>query len=253
MLSGSWTPRTLHRVVLRRFVREDWLAEEPDLAIREAAALELLAGSPVVAPRLVAVDPTGQEAGVPAVLMTRLPGRIEWNPKDMKPFLRRLAEPLPVIHAMPIPRNSPIPAYQPYELVIRRPPSWASQPAMWERAIEIFDGPAPASDPVFVHRDYHPGNVLWLRGRVSGIVDWVAANIGPPEVAVAHCRVNLAYQFGLESADRFLSIYQEITGRTGYHPYWDIVEAMGGMDETIDEHPNPSDEEFLGRAVSELS
>ena len=64
-----------HRLVLRRFVRADWLAREPDIARREGAALALLAGSEVPAPALVALDPDGREAGAPAVLMTRLAGR----------------------------------------------------------------------------------------------------------------------------------------------------------------------------------
>ena len=61
-------------LVLRRFVREDWLAEEPDVPAREAAALELLRERPLPTPELVASDPTGAAAGDPAVLMTRLPG-----------------------------------------------------------------------------------------------------------------------------------------------------------------------------------
>src|SRR5690242_2018607 len=60
----------VHRLVLRRYVRKDWLAEEPDLAEREAGVLRLLAGGPVPAPVLVAVDERGEQAGVPAVLTT---------------------------------------------------------------------------------------------------------------------------------------------------------------------------------------
>src|SRR5690348_12879166 len=43
----------VHRLVLRRYVRGDWLAEEPDLAEREAGVLRLLAGAAVPAPVLV--------------------------------------------------------------------------------------------------------------------------------------------------------------------------------------------------------
>src|SRR5690348_11037505 len=69
-----------HELVLRRFVREGWLAEEPDVAEREGAALELVAGRGLPTPALVAVDPDGAAVGVPAVLMSRLPGRVEWDP-----------------------------------------------------------------------------------------------------------------------------------------------------------------------------
>jgi hypothetical protein len=76
----------IHELVLRRFVRLDWLAEEPDLSDREATALSLVEASLVPTPRLVA-------ASADAVLMTRLPGQVEWDPP-----LRRLAELLPLIH-----------------------------------------------------------------------------------------------------------------------------------------------------------
>jgi len=61
-----------HSLVLRRFVRLDWLAEEPDLAEREATALAVAADGQLPTPQLVATDPRGEAAGVPAVLMTRL-------------------------------------------------------------------------------------------------------------------------------------------------------------------------------------
>src|SRR6476661_17195 len=70
-------------LVLRRYVRADWLAREPDLAEHEARVLDLLGPSPVLAPRLVGVDATGERCDGPAVLMTRLPGRIRWSPQDV--------------------------------------------------------------------------------------------------------------------------------------------------------------------------
>ena len=50
----------------------------------------------------------------------------------------------------------------------------------------------PTSALGFCHRDYHPGNVLWSRGQVSGVVDWTHACHGAPAVDVAHCALNLA-------------------------------------------------------------
>lgn len=242
-----------HELVLRRFVRADWLAEEPDLAVREVAALELLRGSPVPAPDLVAVDPWGKVSGAPSTLMTRLPGRIEWDPADLDTFLRRLSAPLPAIHAISVPADAHIPPYAPYPLQMRRPPRWAAQPDVWLRAIEIHAGSAPTEERRFIHRDYHPGNVLWSQGAVCGIVDWVNASLGSPEADVGHCRLNLAHRFGREAADRFLNLYQSLTGRRSYHPYWDIVAAVGGLDESRDDGPKaPQEERFLANAISAL-
>jgi aminoglycoside phosphotransferase (APT) family kinase protein len=242
----------LHRLVLRRFVRADWLAEEPDLAVREAAALDLVRTAPVATPRLVAVDPRGDAADVPAVLMTRLPGRIEWQPSDLDGFLRRLAEPLPPLHATVVRPATPLPVYRPYQLEMRRPPRWARRPAAWQRGIALCDAPVPSAERLFIHRDYHPGNVLWVRGRVSGVVDWVNASLGVPEADVGHCRCNLAGRFGQPVADRFLALYQAITGRREYHPYWDIAAFLGGLSQAADARPDPAGEDFLARAVAAL-
>src|SRR3954470_5053048 len=186
----------VHELVLRRFVREDWLAEEPDVAAREAMALRLVADGDLPTPRLRAVDVDGGVVGVPAVLMTRLAGRIEWDPPSRREFLRRLAEPLPVIHATPVPAATALPAYQPYPLKMRRPPVWASRPPVWRRAVELLDGPAPSQERALIHRDYHRGNILWVNGGVSGVVDWVNASVGCPWADVGHCRANLASELG---------------------------------------------------------
>ena len=154
-------------LVLRRLVRADWLAEEPDAAAREARVLALLAPTPVPAPRLVAVDPDGAAAGAPAVLMTRLPGTAVWRPRAVEPFLRGLAGVLPAIHAVPVAPGT-LPAYAPYALESRTPPSWTRRPAVWERAFARFDAPPPPGPAGLLHRDHHPGNVLWRDGAVVG-------------------------------------------------------------------------------------
>ena len=136
----------VHALVLRRFVRADWLAEEPDLARHEAAALELAGRSGLPVPRLVAVDADGAEAGAPAVLMTRLDGAVEWRPREPEPFLRALAEVLPRVHAVAVtgPASAAIPDYTPYGLRLTGPPSWTRRPEVWERALAAFAGLASA-------------------------------------------------------------------------------------------------------------
>src|SRR6266498_2936283 len=60
-----------HRLVLRRWARLGWEQEDRDFtAEREAAVLELLAESPVPAPRIVAADPEGAVCDVPTLLTT---------------------------------------------------------------------------------------------------------------------------------------------------------------------------------------
>lgn len=213
-------------VVLRRYVLEHLNVEEPDLAEREARVLDLLDACAIRTPRPLAVDPTGAGAGVPTLLMTRVPGRLDWSPADLEPWLRRLAEVLPAIHEAPITEG--VQEFTPYAPESWAPPAWVDA-ALWERALAVFRGPRLDPDRVFIHRDYHPGNVLWRRGRVTGVVDWQAASLGPRAADVWHCRGNLIGRFGLEVADRFLELWQSVTG-AGYHPWTEavmLVDAVG--------------------------
>jgi aminoglycoside phosphotransferase (APT) family kinase protein len=170
----------VHRLVLRRFVRADWRAEEPDAPAREAAVLEIVRGCPLATPRLVALDLDGSDVGVPALLMTRVAGEVDWYPKNLERFLRRLAAALPLIHALPRPSDVRIPPYDPYELRLSGPPPTSRRPRVWSRAIEAFQHPPRTAERLFIHRDYHPGNVLWSQGALTGVVDWVHASIGSP-------------------------------------------------------------------------
>jgi aminoglycoside phosphotransferase (APT) family kinase protein len=242
-----------HRLVLRRFVRADWLAEEPSAPQREAAALEVVRESAVRTPRLVALDPDGRDAGTPALLMTRLDGQVEWNPAELEAYLRRLAAALPAIHALAPPFDARIPEYDPYELRLSDPPRSSRRPEIWSRAIETFRHPLRSAERRFIHRDYHPGNVLWRNCDLAGVVDWVHASIGSPDADAGHCRANLAGWFGLEAADRFLDLYLAASGRGEYHPYWDIAAALGGhSEEAFTTEGESSDEAFLAQAVARL-
>jgi aminoglycoside phosphotransferase (APT) family kinase protein len=112
-----------------------------------------------------------------------------------------------------------------------------------------YAGPQPPNDLTFVHRDFHPGNVLWTDGTITGIVDWVASCIDPPEEDVAHCRVNLAQHHGQATADRFLTYWLELTGRRVYHPYWDLTTVVS----MVTQQPDPALDEFVAAAAARLT
>jgi aminoglycoside phosphotransferase (APT) family kinase protein len=167
---------------------------------REVAVLELLAGSAVPAPGLVAADPDGATCDVPALLLTRLLGRPPGLPADMEEFLEQLAGSLAAINALRGNTNDGIPTYRRYFEPSRlRPPDWALRPALWERAIEVAGMPAPPGPRAFIHRDYHPENTLWSR-RLTGVVDWTNGSFGPVAVDVGEMRWNLAVDYGLDAA-----------------------------------------------------
>ena len=239
------------QAVLRRYVRSD--PDEPDPAAREARALRLAGAAGVPTPALLAVDPDGTQAGVPALLMSRLPGRVDWWPSDLDRWLERLAALLPRIHGTALPPGEAVPRFAPYRQENYRPPGWARYPRVWERAVEISRGPAPDLPAVLLHRDFHPGNVLWRYGRVSGVVDWLGACSGPAPADVAHCRINLL-AMGVEVASRFTVRWEQVAGAT-YHPWGDVVTVVGFLDDLHDDWGSERllVEDMLARAIAELA
>jgi aminoglycoside phosphotransferase (APT) family kinase protein len=239
------------QAVLRRYVRSD--PDEPDPAAREARALRLAGAAAVPTPALLAVDPDGTQAGVPALLMSRLPGRVDWWPSDLDRWLERLAALLPRIHGTALPPGEAVPRFAPYRQENYRPPGWARYPRVWERAVEISRGPAPDLPAVLLHRDFHPGNVLWRYGRVSGVVDWLGACSGPAPADVAHCRINLL-AMGAEVASRFTVRWEQVAGAT-YHPWGDVVTVVGFLDDLHDDWGSERllVEDMLARAIAELA
>ena len=134
--------------------------------------------------------------------MTRLPGKVNLTPVDFDAWLRQLAGLLPRLHA--ISPEGHRWRHLPYNnLSTLQPPVWTKRPQAWAEAIRIGRGPRPAFEPRFIHRDFHPVNLLFEGEMLSGVVDWPNACVGPAGVDVAHCRWNLAAMYGLPAADRF--------------------------------------------------
>jgi aminoglycoside phosphotransferase (APT) family kinase protein len=252
-LLGVETPRgDPAKVVLRRYVRPEINIEEPGIAAREARTLEHLKDAAVPAPILLGVDPRGSVADVPAVLMSYLQGRVDWWPTDSSRWVGLLAELLPAIHDVALPSHEVVPLFVPYAQSSYSPPGWSLNPGVWERAFEVFHGPAPRGERVFIQRDFHPGNVLWKRGSVSGVVDWQAACAGPRSIDVGHCRANL-FDYGLRVADEFTAAWERLTGAT-YDPWAEVVSIVGILDMFRAAPPTDphSVEAALTRALAEL-
>jgi aminoglycoside phosphotransferase (APT) family kinase protein len=251
----------LQRLVLRRWARPGWERTDPDLtADREARILELLAGTPVPAPRLVAADPMGEACDVPALLITRLAGGPPGRPGDMASLLEELASVIPRIHAVDGRAESVVPGYRRYyepEQVV--PPSWVRRRDAWERAIDVVGRPAPVGPACFIHRDFHPGNTLWSRGQLTGVVDWTQASWGPPSIDLGHARWNLALHHGPDAADLFLDAYRKLPADVfDHHPYWDLVTLLDFVADVKPNSPLPENdilrlEEYLPDVLAKLS
>ena len=72
--------------------------------------------------------------------------------------------------------------------------------AVWENAVDVGEW---SEDPVWVHGDLLPGNILVSKGHVSGIIDWSGAGVGDPA-----CEAMLAWS--LPSGAR--SVFRQTIG-----------------------------------------
>lgn len=209
------------RLVLRRYVWKWVLEDEPIAPRREVDVLRFASAAGLPAPDVIAADIDGSLVGdgVPVILMTRMAGR-----PVAVPDLGRLAEVAARIHATDG-AGLGHHYFAWYADTTTGPPPHATRPHLWEAALEVWRTQMPEYAPCLIHRDFHPGNVLWRRGACSGIVDWANGCHGPWECDVAHCRGNLIELAGLEAADRFLAAYQTLTGAE-YHPFWEIASSL---------------------------
>ena len=214
------------KLVLRRFTNEGWVKEEPDVAFREATSVQKARMAGLPAPELIASDRDGSHCGVPATLVTLVPGKVVLQPVDRTEWLNGLANAAAQIHRV---EASGFPwKYRRYnDRDLLTVPPWSTQADVWKRAIEVVQGPAPSYSECFVHRDYHPSNVLWENGSVSGVVDWVNGCRGPAGIDVAWCRHNLANLHSVAVADDFLAAYIAAAGSGfRYDPYWDVMSVV---------------------------
>lgn len=217
--------------------------EEPDSAWREQRILDLLRETLLPVPRVLAIDRDGSRAGWPALLMTRMRGRKRMHPRAHERWLHQLAALAARIHDLAVDEPD-LPRYRlwGFEDDLGRPGWWRDGGA-WRAAVEVFHGPMPEETWCFIHRDFHPGNVLWQGDIVSGVVDWLHGCWGPPSADVGHCRLNLWLDNGPMSAQRFLDEYRKLRpGPPAYDRYWDVAAAMSWH---LD--PERDGERFAGR------
>lgn len=121
-----------------------------------------------------------------------------------------------------------IPEYRSYHDPLRAaPPPWSGRPELWEKAIAAASAPAPRGRRCFIHRDYHPENILWSRGRLTGVVDWTSGSWGPAAVDTGHMRWNLALSYGLDAGDEFLRVYRSLAPEPSEDEgHWDLVTVL---------------------------
>jgi aminoglycoside phosphotransferase (APT) family kinase protein len=214
---------TIIRTVVKRYRPAD--ATGP----LEWERLTFAAGLDVPTPEPLALDASGDWFGAPALVMRRLDGRAHHTPSDPDAWLRQMASALVAI-ASGTRRGAPAAMRRPFRW---RPPRGLRLTALTEPAIDAVCRELPKvanTGRVVSHGDFHPGNLLWLRGRLSGVVDWSHARLAPRAFDVAYCRADLCVLVGPGAADRLRHHYERIWGgRVEDLPVFDLACGLAAL------------------------
>jgi len=224
------------KVSLRRFVREHRFST-PEHVTHEFEVLRLVESAEIPAPRPLLLDAKGQYFGVPTLVLSYLPGRPLFASKNVGAWTDGLARALHTVHAVTRRRFDPsrLNVYlrdgmreriEQWRDAVQTDPLTAEIHRVLETGLESID----FSAPTLVHDDYWPGNTVWYRGRLVGIVDWTSAEVGDPRADVAQCRVDLVFSHGIKVADAFREDYERLAGRSLRDLwYFDLLRGLGAL------------------------
>ena len=195
-------------LVVRRYAWPFVLEDEPLITRREVAALDWCMAAGLPAPRIVAVDLDGSAVGdgVPVLLMTRVPGRSVLGAPEAP--MADMAARLHAVDAAGL--GFSFQTWVDPSLFVVPP---GCDVALWTAGFSAWLAGAPDFEPVFIHRDHHPGNLIWHRGAISGVVDWANACAGPAGKDLSTCWWNLIDHVGLDRAEGYVRRYEELTGQ----------------------------------------
>lgn len=211
---------TRRKVSLRRFTYPRRISQPERVAI-EYRKLEFVQTTDIPAPRPLLLDAEGDFFGVPAIVLEYLPGGSLYLPRNVESWTRQLAQALLRVHAV-TPRTHDL--------------SWLHvqlhdgiRETLDADSARVRDHSALARDVhaallsdidriewldgTFVHEDFWPGNTVWYRGRLTGVIDWAPAEVGDPRTDVAQCRLDLALINGVDVSETFLEAYQVLAPR----------------------------------------
>jgi aminoglycoside phosphotransferase (APT) family kinase protein len=200
---------TRDNVVVRRY-GADWHDEGPEVCEREFTLLGALAQRGFPAPRPLLLDKTGTYFGMPTIVISRLPGRGILAPRDLDGYVQQMVDVLVTLHQLPAAEFAFLPndRERTDRMIVRGPANddqlqkqiWSVVQSMWPRVKQ-------AARSALIHGDFWPGNIVWLRDKLSGVVDWEMGRLGDPSKDVGICRCDMAMLFDMDTADEFSRRY----------------------------------------------
>ncbi len=216
------------RLILRRY--GPWYADRGvDAAQRETRALEILQNANIPAPAPIWID-DGGVFDEQAIITSFVDGKADLTPSNPFDWAEQMARTLARIHEIRVVDEDAalfvesggediVRVTENPELVLEHPLG----EELLRRRVYLGSLSLPV-DTVFSHADFWPGNTLWRDSQLTGVVDWESPGIGPREMDVAYCSLDIRYLGMDKVADHFIKSYQEAAGASlADLPHWEAV------------------------------
>lgn len=167
--------------------------------------LEWLKQAGLAVPKPLALEATPGFCGDPFILMSFEAGESGAQGDEC---IQAMANELAAIHRLPVRglpdlplRLDPLP-----ELLTFLPdePAWAAARSL----LSGLGATAYQGEPVLLHGDFWPENIIWRDGNIGAILDWEDAALGDPLSDVACTRLELRYVYGPSGAHSFTRFYE---------------------------------------------
>ena len=232
------------RLVVKRMTDDP----DPERATADFHGLRIARKHGIPAPEPVLLDATGETLGVPGIVTTFVEGTQNANPRDPDAWARDIAELLLRIHDVSLDDDDRRHIYDGNDLGLYfLSGEWPDRMAGHPLSDTIYDamrelrGGLIADRPVFLHMDFWPGNILWLDGRISAVLDGDAAGYGDPALDVGYFRMDMYLRGIKEAADPFLEYYQASSGPVRNLGYWELACAARPLPDPAAWIPEPGD------------
>ena len=221
--------KSVSTVVVRRHSEKSF-EENPNIAHYEFEILKHMCQAGLCVPHPYHLDDTGKIFKRPYVVLGLLDGEAVFNPEDKLDFGRKLAYMLLSIHEIEGSADLMQDQKTRLEKEIYKPKSKLDEsieePLIRARLKELWPM-VKANESKVLHGDFWPGNVLFLDGEISGVIDWEDCEFGDPLLELAITRYDLLCMCGQECMDVFTDTYLSKSGiDSTYLPVYELIAAL---------------------------
>lgn len=251
-----------HRLIVRRHGSVD-LEHNPHIARDEFTLLEIARSHGLAVPKAYEFDESCELLPSPFIVIDYIEGDTEYSPADVAGYLLQMAAHLARIHSV---KDSLELTFLPGQAR-----GFGERPALLDQsmhegrirdALESAWPLAQTNEPVLLHGDFWPGNILWRAGEIVAIIDWEDAGTGDPLVDLGNSRLEILWAFGADAMREFTERYTSMTAIDVTNlPYWDLCAALRpcsrisswGLDDGTEKQMRTQHQVFVTQALQVLS